>query len=265
MARHVCEWATSGGERRNTAAYDKGISLGVCRTILGVSVNDRGLNFLVRARSAARLLGGSAGSAGCQLTDPVAETPDVDLRRSAASHHQAELGGRCPRGAEANPGVWSKQSSRKKSYYRKTRPRPGVCATSGSLKPRHEMWDDGYTSKGVAVRHTAVARTPMTSPSNLPSQHSAPTAGPTGPPRPRCRIRCALRLRPSAEAPHGRATTALRRGFVPVGAIAVGGCGSRAEPSIRARTGCKAGKYIERRLNNAVSVTSVSASSLNGA
>ena len=31
---------TRGGERRNTAAYDKGISLGVCRTILGVSVND---------------------------------------------------------------------------------------------------------------------------------------------------------------------------------------------------------------------------------
>ena len=62
----------------------------------------RGLNFLVRARSAARLLGGSAGSAGCQLTGPVAETPDVDLRRSAASHHQAELGGRCPGGAEVN-------------------------------------------------------------------------------------------------------------------------------------------------------------------
>ena len=73
-----------------------------------------------------------------------------------------------------------------------------------------------------------------------------------------------MRLRPSAEAPHGRATTTLRRGFVPVGAIAVGGCGSRAEPSIRARAGGKAEKYIERRLN-AVSVTSVSASRLNGA
>ena len=48
--------------------------------------------------------------------------------------------------------------------------------------------------------------------------------------RPRCRIRSALRLRPAAEAPHGRATTTLRRGSVPVGAIAVGGCGSRAEP-----------------------------------
>ena len=62
----------------------------------------------------------------------------------------------------------------------------------------------------------------MISPSNLPSQHSASTCRPTRPPRPRCRLRSALRLRPSAEAPHGRQTTALRRGFVPVGAIAVG-------------------------------------------
>ena len=51
MARHVCEWATRGGERRNTAAYDKGISLGVCRTILGISVNDAGSIFwCARAR-----------------------------------------------------------------------------------------------------------------------------------------------------------------------------------------------------------------------
>ena len=51
-----------------------------------------------RARfSGARALGGSSpmlgGLAGCQLTGPVAETPDVDLRRTAVSHHQAELGG----------------------------------------------------------------------------------------------------------------------------------------------------------------------------
>ena len=45
---------------------------------------------------------------------------------------------------------------------------------------------------------------------NLLSQHSAPTPGPTRPPRPRCRIRSALRLRPSVEVPHGRATTTLR-------------------------------------------------------
>ena len=42
------------------------------------------------------------GLAGCQLTGPVAETPDVDLRRTAASHHQAELGGQCSGGAEVN-------------------------------------------------------------------------------------------------------------------------------------------------------------------
>ena len=120
---------------------------------------------------------------------------------------------------------------------------------------RHEIWGDGYTSKGVAMRHKASFFC-LTSPSNLPSHHSAPTPGPIRPPppRPRCHIRSALRLRPSAEAPHGRATTTLRLSFMPVGAIAVGGCGSRTEPSIRARAGGRnAEKYIERRLN-AVSV-----------
>ena len=43
-----------------------------------------------------------------------------------------------------------------------------------------------------------------------------------------------LALAPKAAAV-GRATTTRRRGFVLVGAIAAGGCGSRAEPSIRAR------------------------------
>ena len=94
MARHVCEWATRGGERRNTAAYDKDISLGVRRTVLGVSVNDAGSIYVARALGGgSSLLGSSAGSAGCQLTGPEREeTPDVDLRRSAASHHQTELG-----------------------------------------------------------------------------------------------------------------------------------------------------------------------------
>ena len=97
---------------------------------------------------------------------------------------------------------------------------------------RHE------NKKNIRYGHKAVARTRMTSPSNFPSQHSAPTRRPTRPPRPRCRVRSALRLRPSAEAPHhGRPATTLQRGSVPVGAIAVGDCGSRTEPSIRARAG----------------------------
>ena len=114
-------------------------------------------------------------------------------------------------------------------------------------RSRHEIWDDGYTSKGATVRHNAVARTPMTSPSNLPSQHSAPTSGPTRPrpPRLRCRVRSALRLRPSAEAPHGRSATTLRRGFVPVGRrrdCGGGGAGPARSPrsSIRARAPGKA-------------------------
>ena len=69
--------------------------------------------------SGARALGGSSpmrlgGLVGCQLTGPVAETPDVDLRLTAASHHQAELGGRCPGGADANSIFFVKQSSARK-------------------------------------------------------------------------------------------------------------------------------------------------------
>ena len=59
--------------------------------------------------SGARALGGSSpmqlsGLVGCQITGPAIETPDVDLRRTAGSRHQAELGGRCPGKAEANSG-----------------------------------------------------------------------------------------------------------------------------------------------------------------
>ena len=140
-------------------------------------------------------------------------------------------------------------------------------SNSRKIVARYEIWDDWYPSVLIKKLQcaTQLSRTRMTSPSNLPSQHPAPTCGLTRPPRPRCGLRSALRrLRPSAEAPHGRQTTTLRRGFVPVGSIAVGGCGSRAEPSIRARAPGKAEKYIERRLN-AVPVTPISTSRLNGA
>ena len=74
--------------------------------------------------SSARLLGGLTGR---QLTGPVAEAPEVDLRSSAASRHQAELGVWCPGGAEANPSVFVGGSFLKKSYSQKTVPCPGVC------------------------------------------------------------------------------------------------------------------------------------------
>ena len=81
---------------------------------LGVGVDEAGSIFRrARARRPSPMRLG--GLAGCQLTGPVAETPDVDLRRTAASHHQAELGGRCSGGAEANSIFFVKQSSRKKS------------------------------------------------------------------------------------------------------------------------------------------------------
>ena len=71
--------------------------------------------------SGARALGGSStrrlgGLTDRQLTGPVAEAPEVNLRSSAASHHQAKLGRgdaqaeliripRAPRGALAFPLV----------------------------------------------------------------------------------------------------------------------------------------------------------------
>ena len=127
------EWATRGAERRNTAAYGHAISLGAFRTVLGVGV------WMRRARfPGARALGGSStwrlgGLPGRQLTGPVAEAPEVDLRSSAASRHQAELGVWCPGGAEAKSAVPPTGNFRKKSYSRKTRPRPGV---SSGCEPR---------------------------------------------------------------------------------------------------------------------------------
>ena len=87
MAKRMREWATSGVERRNTAAYGHAISLGAFRTALEVGVDEAGS---VSWRSctrrlvdlAARRLGGLSGR---QLTGPVAEAPEVDLRSSAAS------------------------------------------------------------------------------------------------------------------------------------------------------------------------------------
>ena len=73
--------------------------------------------------SSARRLGGLTGR---QLTGPVAEAPEVDLRSSAASRHQAELGVWCPGGADANSSFFVTQVSVKKIYYEKPVPCPGV-------------------------------------------------------------------------------------------------------------------------------------------
>ena len=61
--------------------------------------------------SSARRLGGLTGR---QLTGPVAEAPEVNLRRSARSDHETELAARSPGGADANSSFFVKQSSRKK-------------------------------------------------------------------------------------------------------------------------------------------------------
>ena len=57
------------------------------------------------------------GLAGCQLTGPVAETSDVDLRRSATSHEQTELrGGGAQAGLKRTPGFLQFKVPAKNSY-----------------------------------------------------------------------------------------------------------------------------------------------------
>ena len=73
--------------------------------------------------SSARRLGGLTGS---QLTGPVAEAPEVNLRRKARSDHETELAARSPGGADANSGFSVGGSSRKKRLLRKK------CSLSGS-------------------------------------------------------------------------------------------------------------------------------------
>ena len=60
--------------------------------------------------SSARRLGGLTGR---QLTGPVAEAPEVNLRRSARSDHETELAARSPGGADANSSFHTKFFSSK--------------------------------------------------------------------------------------------------------------------------------------------------------
>ena len=82
-----------------------------------------------------------------------------------ARQPSASLPCRSPRGV-VGP---SASSSRRWNYRAGAQLRCAGCCVLAPCDARHEIWDDGYTSKIVTVRHKAVARTPMTSPSNLPS------------------------------------------------------------------------------------------------
>ena len=66
---------------------------------------------------------------------PVTEAPEVNLRRSARSDHETELAARSPGGADAdaNSSFSVGGSSRKKSYYKKTVPCPGVSITKKNM------------------------------------------------------------------------------------------------------------------------------------
>ena len=82
----------------------------------------------------ARALGGSStgrlgGLSGRQLTGPVAEASEVNLRSSANSRHQAELGVLCPGGADTNSSVSLTGSFPKKVITKKTDLRRGCIIT----------------------------------------------------------------------------------------------------------------------------------------
>ena len=73
--------------------------------------------------SSARRLGGLTGR---QLTGPVAEAPEVNLRRSARSDHETELAARSLGGADANSSFFVGGSFRKKVITKKTHIARGV-------------------------------------------------------------------------------------------------------------------------------------------
>jgi hypothetical protein len=152
------EWATRGDERRNTVAHGAMTFRWVRLERPLCSAWTRRVRFPgVRALggSSARRLGGLTGR---QLTGPVAEAPEVNLRRSARSDHETELAARSPGGADANSSFFVKQSSRKKSYYEKTGPRPGVWFSghfSGRWRARAKGFSQRYGVGGFccAIQH----------------------------------------------------------------------------------------------------------------
>ena len=110
----------------------------------------------------ARALGGSStwrlgGLSGRQLTGPVAKAPEVDLRSSAASRDQAELGVWCPGGADANPGCSSKKIPAKKVIAEKQTSTGGVWR--GFLRTRPFPWLRASLRRnyGVFARRLALA------------------------------------------------------------------------------------------------------------
>ena len=118
MAKGVNEWATSGGERWNTAAYGHGILMDVFRMALGIDVNEAGS---ISWRSGARRLVDSAARRldGPSAHRPSGTGPGSDLRHSARSDHQTEPRLRCPGEAETNPSVTINQSPGNQSYCEK--------------------------------------------------------------------------------------------------------------------------------------------------
>ena len=128
MAKHMHEWATSGGaERRNTAAYEHAISLGAFRTVLGVGVDEAGS---ISWRSCTRRL---VNLAAQRLVGPSAHRPSgrgpgsgFALERRIAPPTTKPSWGSDAQAELMRIPAFCHTSVRKKSYYEKHVPCPGV-------------------------------------------------------------------------------------------------------------------------------------------
>ena len=101
IAKRMHEWATSGAERRNTAAYGHAISLGAFRTVLGVGVDKAGS---ISWRSCTRRL---VDLAARRLVGPSAHRPSGQWQRPrkwicARAPHRAT---KPSRGSDAQAGL----------------------------------------------------------------------------------------------------------------------------------------------------------------
>ena len=162
MARHVCEWATRGGERRNTAAYDKGISLGVCRTILGISVNDAGSIFWC---ARARRLVYSAAQRARRAVSSLAQWQRPRMWIYVAAPHRTtkpSWGGDAQAGLMRISSVSSHKCPRLKVIPKKVNPDRGCCGVCLFCSAKHAK----TRGKPHSVRILFPAKNQLTAPRN---------------------------------------------------------------------------------------------------
>ena len=168
----------------------------------------------------------------------------MNLRRSARSDHETELVARSPSGADANSSFFGKQSSRKKSYYEKTGPRPGVWFSGASATERRHIGGRARQRHTPKEGGKTTTKTPLLIPTHPRPRNGANSA----------RTKATTRPPTSSSLEHANAATVrgtllvaasatqqLRERFASVSAEAVPAC------SDTLRHGCGARCIVERR------------------